>query len=109
MNSYLRPLVKELNSLWTDGFSIAHNSKEINIYIAVIATVCGIPATGKLGSFCGHNFHLACWKCTKFFPYSKELNRNDFSGIEIGSLRTHDDHKKNAVSTLSAKTPTERK
>ena len=25
MNSYLRPLVKELNSLWTDGFSIAHN------------------------------------------------------------------------------------
>lgn len=109
MNSYLRPLVKELNSLWTDGFLITHDSKEINIFVALIATVCDIPATGKIGGFCGHNSHLGCWKCTKFFPYSKELNRNDYTGIEIGPLRTHDKHKKNAVSTLSANTPTERK
>ena len=109
MNTYLRPLVKELNSLWTDGFAISHNSKEVNIFVDLIATVCDIPATGKLGGFCGHNSHLACWKCTKFFPYSEELNRNDYSGIEIAPLRTHYDHKKQAVSTLSAKTPTERK
>ena len=24
MNSYLRPIVKELNSLWSDGFSMLH-------------------------------------------------------------------------------------
>ena len=71
MNSYLRPLVKELNSLWTDGFSITHNSEEINIFVALIATVCDIPATGKLGGFCGHNSHLACWKCNKFSHIQK--------------------------------------
>ena len=51
MNSYLRLLVKELNSLWMDGFSITHNSEEINIFVALIATVCDIPVTGKLGGF----------------------------------------------------------
>lgn len=94
MNSYLRLLAKELNSLWTDGFSIMLDSKEINVFVALIARVCDIPATGKLGGFCAHSSHLGCWKCTKYFPYSVELNRNDYSGIEIGSLRIHDEHKK---------------
>ena len=106
MNSYLRPLIKELNSLWTDGFLIKYDSNEVKIFVALIATVCDIPAAGKIG---GHNSHLGCWKCTKFFPYSEALRRVDYTGIEIGSLRTHENHKKNAKSTLSAKTPTERK
>ena len=109
MNSYLRPLVKELNSLWSDGFSISINSQTVKVRVALLATVCDIPATQKIGGFCGHSSKQACWKCKKVFPYAEELNRVDFSGVEIGDLRQHDEHKRNGKSTLSAVTPTKRK
>lgn len=109
MNSYLRPLVKELNTLWTDGFSLSINSQTVKIRVALLATVCDIPATQKIGGFCGHNSKQACWKCKKEFAYAEELNRVDFSGVEIGDLRQHDEHKTNGKNTLSAVTRTERK
>jgi len=36
----------------------------------------------------------ACWKCKKEFPYVDELNRVDFSGVELGDPREHDEYKK---------------
>lgn len=107
MSSYLRPLVKELNSLWFDGFTMQHKGKSITIHAAVLATVCDIPATAKIGGFLGHSSKHACWKCSKIFPH-KVLNRVDFSGVDIGTLRTHDQHKKNAIRALSALTPSQR-
>ena len=107
MNSYLRPLVKELNSLWFDGFTMQHNGKSVTIHAALLATVCDIPATAKLGGFLGHSSKHACWKCEKFFPYNNVLNRVDFSGEDIGILRTHEQHKKNALCALSAVTPSQ--
>ena len=109
MNSYLRPLVKELNALYTEGFIIEQGSDSHKIFVALIASVCDLPATAKVGGFLSHNSHYACWKCSKYFPYVEELNRIDFSGIEIGSLRQHAQHKDDAKKTLSGKTPTERK
>jgi len=63
MNSYLRPLVKELNLLWSDGFTMQHKGKMVFIHAALLATVCDIPATAKLGGFLGHCSKHACWKC----------------------------------------------
>ena len=77
INSYLKPLVKELNSLQSDGFIMQH--KDVNIHAALLTTVCDIPATAKLGGFMGHSSSHACCKSSKFFPYSKELNCVDFS------------------------------
>ena len=108
MNSYLRPLVKELNSLWFDGFTMQHKGKSVTIHAALLATVCDIPATAKLGGFLGHSSKHACWKCTKLFPYDSALNRIDFSGEDIGTLRTHEQHKKNALRALSAVTSSQR-
>ena len=108
MNSYLRPLVKELNSLWFDGFTMQHNGKSVTIHAALLATVCDIPATAKLGGFLGYSSKHACWKCEKIFPYNSVLNRVDFSGEDIGILRTHEQHKKNALCALSAVTPSQR-
>jgi len=34
------------------------------------------------------------------------LNRVDFSEVDIGTLRTHDQHKENTLQALSAVTPT---
>ena len=109
MNSYLRPLVKELHALWTDGFLLSINSQTVKIRVALLASVCDIPATGKIGGFCGHNSKQACWKCKKEFPYAEEIDRVDFSGVEIGDLRQHDEHKRNGKSTLSAVSATQRK
>ena len=91
MNSFLRPLVKELNSLWTDGFTIEHKGSTITGYAALLGCVCDIPATYKLGGFVSYLSQHACFKCTKYFPRNEELNRVDFSGVDIGSARNHDD------------------
>ena len=77
MNSCLRPVVKELNSLFTEGFIIKQGSKSHKIFVALIATVCDLPS--KLGG----------WKCCRFFPYIEELKRNDYSGLAIGFPREH--------------------
>ena len=45
MNSYLRPLVKELNSLWFDGFTMHHKGNNVVIHAAPLGTVCDVPAT----------------------------------------------------------------
>ena len=94
LNSYLRPLVKELNFLWTDGCSVKHNSTWVKLRAALIATVCDIPATQKLGGFLGHNSHYGCWKCSKYFPYNESIGKTDYTGVELGSPRTHDEHKR---------------
>ena len=52
MNSFLRPLVKELNSLWTDGFTIEYNGSTVTSYAALLGSVCDIPATYKLLVIC---------------------------------------------------------
>ena len=39
INSYVRPLVKELNSLWTDGFTMRHNHSNITVRVALLGTV----------------------------------------------------------------------
>lgn len=43
----------------------------------------------------------------KNFPYSKELQRVDFSGADLGTSRNHEDQKKDAKKSLNAKTKTE--
>jgi len=41
-------------------------------------------------------------------PYSESLKRVDFSGVDVGISRTHDQHKTDALLAQSAITPTER-
>ena len=69
INSYLRPLVKELNFLWTDGFTMMHNDKSVVIQAALLATVCDVSA--KIGGFLGHMSKHTCWKRSKEFPYNQ--------------------------------------
>ena len=106
LSSYLRPLVKELNYLWTDGFPMQHNDNTVVISAALLATVCDVPATAKLGGFLGHMSNHACWKCAKVFPYSAALIFLVWNWDLCGN--TSMQHKANALATLSAKTPIER-
>ena len=88
MNSYLRPLIKELNSLWTEGFTMSHGGNTVVLCAALIASVCDIPATAKLGGFISHTSKNACWKCSKKFPYDSTLKRVNFSGSELRRYTT---------------------
>jgi len=88
---------------------IIKTSSDLQILVALIASVCDLPTTAKFGSFLSHNSHYGCWKCSKYFPYDKQLNRNDFSGVEVGLCREHVQHKAIALSMLSCNTPTNRK
>ena len=45
MNSFLRPLVKELNSLWEYGFTLDNQGNTVTSYAALLGSVCDIPAT----------------------------------------------------------------
>ena len=63
----------------------------------VLATVCDMPATAKLGGFLEHSSKHACWKCNKCFPYNECLKRVNFSGVDLGSPKTHDQHKSDAL------------
>ena len=60
INSYLRPLVKELNFLWTEGFTLLKSGEKKVIHAALLATVCDVPATAKIGGFVGHASKHAC-------------------------------------------------
>ena len=62
INSYVGPLVKELNSLYTGGFTMRHNHSNITVRVALLGTVCDILATSKIGGFLGHNSCHPCWK-----------------------------------------------
>ena len=55
INSYLWPLVKELNALWSNGIPIKCGSETVKVHAALIATVCYIPAESMLGVSLGHN------------------------------------------------------
>ena len=89
--------------------SIETNSGSVLVLAALISTVCDIPATSKLGGFLGHASKRECWKCNREFSYDKDLNREKFCSAEVGSLRNHQQHKKDAIAACSATTPTERR
>ena len=75
--------------------------------MALLATVCDIPATCKIGGFLSHSSQHACWKCTRKFKYDQTLKRVNFSGIDTGLPRTHEEHERNAAKTVMASSPSE--
>ena len=52
MNSFIRPLVKEHNSLWEDGFTLEHQGNTVTGYAALLGSVCDIPAKEDLFVIC---------------------------------------------------------
>ena len=68
MNSYLTPLVEELQQRWENGFSITTwEQVQVRLRVALSCTACDIPASRKVNGFLGHSASLACNKCLKVF------------------------------------------
>lgn len=103
INSYLQPLVAELNLLWKDGITVrAHGALTGEVYHAALLCVgCDVPAARKVCGFTGHASCKGCSKCSKHFP-GTVTSKIDFSGFDSPSpLRTNHNHREEAQEILN--------
>lgn len=108
INSYLTPLVLELEDAWREGFNvISPEGVTITVRLALSCVSCDIPASRKVCGFLGHNASLGCNKCFKKFDVTF-ANRSNFSGYdrEKWVSRNKDDHNKRVQKVLEQTTKT---
>ena len=68
INSYLTPLVLELQEAWRIGFNFTDaQNKTVCVKLCVSCVTCDIPASKKVSGFLSHNAALGCNKCLKKF------------------------------------------
>ncbi len=82
INSYLSPLVKELNHLW-DGVTMeSTEGLKVIVRAALLCTSCDIPASRKVSGFVGHNAYRGCSRCLKTFPTEAFGQKPDYTGTD---------------------------
>ena len=81
INSFLDPLVNELNAFWQGKELHVHGetSKKV-IRCALLCASCDLPAGRKLCGFLSYNAHYGCSRCLKFF--SGTAGEMDYSGFD---------------------------
>lgn len=115
INSYLNPLVNELNDLWKGVILKDHNNHSVLIRAALICASSDIPASRKVCGFVGHNAVKACSKCLLSFTTAAFGEKADYSDFDKThwTARTNTEHRTNAekhkmCTTQSAKKKIER-
>ena len=82
MNSYLDPLVKELNELWKGVVMQSSIGNPVLVRSALICTACDIPGSRKISGFLGHSAHRGCSRCLKVFPTAVFGEKPDYTGTD---------------------------
>ena len=109
INSYLGPLVPELQELYTGvWFNTPHGQQFLRGVLICFSS--DIPATRKAAGFVGHNSIKGCSRCLKSFPTTPE-NVTDYSGYNRESWvqRSNVLHRQYAYKELNGKTKAEKK
>lgn len=107
-NSFLQPLVNDLNEAWHDGFMIksrnSRNQLSKRFRLALLCVGCDVPASRKLCGFYCHMANLGCNKCEKHFPC--KIGEKTFGGFDRSHwlARNNDHHRK--ICGKIAKCPT---
>ena len=94
INSYLEPIVEELNDLWTGvKLNVGSSPSQIVVRGACLCVACDLPAGRKLCGIVGHSAKLGCSKCFKPFP--GKVGSMDYSGFGRSSWlpRTNREHR----------------
>ena len=111
INSFLEPLVKDLNLLWERGVVMqTHEHPDgVRVGAALLNAAADIPACRKLCGFLGCNAKLGCSKCLKKFPGS--VGCMNFGGFDTRSwkARSVSDHRQWAKKISQCKSHTEAK
>ena len=91
LNSFLQPLVSELQEFWASGvrFYTAESPKyKLLFKMALMCVACDIPAARKCCGFKSHNANKGCSRCAKFFPGG--FGNKDCSGFNRSSWPARD-------------------
>lgn len=108
INSYLMPLVYELQEAWEHGITVkSHDNSLVCIKLALSCITCDIPATRKVCGFLSHNAAFGCNKCLKEFDVTFG-EKTDFSGFnrEEWTLCSLQQHKSDVKEVLKQTTKT---
>ncbi len=111
INTFLKPLVKELLELW-DGIVVKiHDNRLALVRAALLCVACDIPAARKVCGFCGHNAFRGCSKCLKPFICDVFGQKSDYTGFNRNEWepRMLDKHKEFAIKHQAAKTKAQQK
>ncbi|KAG2192673.1 hypothetical protein INT47_009243 [Mucor saturninus] len=111
INNYLRPLVNELEELYT-GISIDTYSRSgALVRAALLMVACDIPAARKTCGFTSHNSRNACHKCNRHFFRFEGTSIVDYSGFNSSEWigRTKEENRQHATMWKNARTLVERK
>ena len=106
INSYLQPLVAELNQLFTNGLSVSPLRENVIFHAALLCVACDIPAARKVCGFTGHASSHGCSKCQKVF--SGTVGCMDYSGFEQSLARTNAEHRSQAQQCLDQTSATDK-
>jgi len=109
INSYLQPLVKELQQFWKGvklSVFTSNGKKDVTVRGAILCVSCDLPAGHKTCGFLGHSAKLGCSKCLKEFP--GEIGNRDYSGFDHSSWpkRNKEQHKNSVDLIRKCKTKT---
>lgn len=81
INSYLEPLVRELNEFWQGKELMIYNESEKKLVrCALLCASCDLPAGRKLCGFLSHTARNGCSRCKKIFLGTP--GEMDYSGFD---------------------------
>ncbi|KAG2190839.1 hypothetical protein INT47_005589 [Mucor saturninus] len=111
INSYLKPLVDDLEQLYV-GMTIPtfEYRSGATVRAALLMVACDIPAARKTSGFTSHNSTNACYKCSRQFSRLAGTSSVDFRGFNYleWSIRHGVENRVHAEVWKSASTPSER-
>lgn len=104
LNSYIEPLVNELNVLWQGKNLNIHGHSKKLVRCALLCAACDLPAGRKLCGFLSYNAHNGCTRCWKKF--SGAVGSMDYSGFDRDNwmLKTTEEHRVTASEIESCNT-----
>ena len=109
INSFLKPLVDELQLLWSGQYIRIPSLPNLQLVrAALVCIACDLPASKKVAGFLGHTARLGCSKCLKVF--SGGFGNTDYSGFNraLWPPRTKEEHYTAAKRTMKCPNKTQR-
>ena len=95
INSYLSPLVDELQQAWEKGIQLKISNGTYSLFRVMLSCVsCDLPASKKVCGFLSHNAKYGCHKCKKTFE-TIVFGQTDYSGYNRDNwpVRTANQHR----------------
>ena len=111
INTYLKPLVDELEVLWKDGICLKSAASPLfseRYRCALLCVACDITASRKVGGFLAHSARKGCNKCLVDFPSMLSSEADRTSILNVGPARENDIHREIVAEVLTAPTRQDR-